>query len=271
MKNKLFRQQATDSLKEAGVSDYMSVTGVSLYVLLAALLACVVAVGLWIANGSVNEFVRVDGIVFPHDGIVRSHIPHDGVVTEVYAERGSYVERGERLLRFTNQGVTAYVPASQAGILLSHKEENESFKAFESIVYIYPQSYAGRQFRQIKSYVTFKDLRKLSVGMEVQVSPADLPREEYGYIIGHITDISEYPVRRDDVAKYFDSEEIASAVLPEEAAYEIDVLVDLSPVNPEQLYWSNRVPENGDLQIGAFCNLQILTRKRAISDILFSR
>ncbi len=271
MKNKLFRQQATDRMTSPErVNDYVRVTGLSVYVLLTALLACVVALCLWIGYGTVNDFVKVQGVVFPHEGIVKVHTPHEGTVTDAYVRPGSYVRQGARLFHYSTHGTTGQVTAPCSGIVLSLKGEHESFQAFETCASLYPQDEEGQQLREVRTFVTFSDLRKLAVGMAVQVSPADLSREEHGYMHGRITEIATYPTARTEAVKNFLSEDLANAVLPkEEAAFEVKVLLDAHPSLAGEIRWSHQPPANAGVRIGTFCSLQILTRRRPILDLLF--
>lgn len=262
MKNKLFRQQATDRITSPEkVNDYVRITRPSLYVLLAALLSVVVAVGLWMGQGTVNDFVKLSGVVFPHQGFINISASHDGMVTEVCAHRGQFVR----------EGTFGYVTTSRSGILLSVKGENESFNAFESCASLFPQEEAERQMREVTAFVTFKDLRKLKTGMEVQVSPADLSREEYGYMTGRIIDIGAYPVGREEMVKHFRSEELANAVFPEEAAFEVKILLDEDASRPGQIRWSHKASAQTDICIGTFCHIQVLTRQRPVMELIFKK
>ncbi len=272
MKNKLFRQQATDRITSPEkVNDYVRIMRSSLYVLLAALLSVVVAVGLWMGQGTVNDFVKLSGVVFPHQGFINISASHDGMVTEVCAHRGQFVREGEKLFRFFREGTFGYVTTSRSGILLSVKGENESFNAFESCASLFPQEEAERQMREVTAFVTFKDLRKLKTGMEVQVSPADLSREEYGYMTGRIIDIGAYPVGREEMVKHFRSEELANAVFPEEAAFEVKILLDEDASRPGQIRWSHKASAQTDICIGTFCHIQVLTRQRPVMELIFKK
>ena len=269
MNNKLFRQQAADTLTSPGqINEYIRVTGPSLCIFLIALLVCVASVCVWAFYGTVSDTVKVSGVVFPHQGVKSVHIPNEGIVTEVIAKRGRYVQKGENLLRFVREGISGNITAPVSGVVLSYKRENESFKAFESCVYLLPLA-EKMQYRELIAYVPFKDLRKLKVGMEVQVSPTDLPREEYGYMVGHIIEIANYPTTKEEASSQFKVEQFAADIFPSETAFEIKVLLDVNPENHEQIHWSHKHRENVNVAVGTFCNLQIVTRKRPVYDLIF--
>lgn len=269
MSNKLFRQQATETFGSSErINEYIRVTGPSLYIFLIALLVCVSSVCIWAFYGTVTDSIKVSGIVFPHQGVSGIHIPYEGIVTEVMAKRGRYVQKGENLLRFVHEGTSGSIAAPMPGVVLSYKRENESFKAFENCVYLLPLE-ETMQNRELIAYVTFKDLRKLKIGMEVQVSPIDLPREEYGYMIGRIIEIANYPIAKEDASSQFKVEQFVSDIFPSETAFEIKVLLDVDKKNHGKICWSHRHRENVSVTIGTFCDLQIITRKRPVYDLIF--
>ncbi|MCD7926251.1 MAG: hypothetical protein LUI85_16825 [Bacteroides sp.] len=269
MNRKLFRQQAADTFTSPErINEYIRVTGPSLPVFLIALLVCVASACVWLFQGTVTDTVKLSGVIFPHRGVIGVNIPIGGVVTDVFAKRGRYVYQGEKLLGFVQNGASGVVTAPVTGVVLSYKAENEGFNAFESCVYLLPQE-ESMQNRDLITYVSFKELRKLAIGMEVQVSPADLSREEYGYMIGHIVEIANYPTDKAEAASRFKVEQFASDIFPKETAYEVKVVLDSAPGHPEQIRWSHRHRERINIAVGTFCNLQIVTRKRPVYELIF--
>lgn len=269
MANKLFRQQAADRFTSPEqVNDYIRVTGPSLYVILAAMGIFVAAVIVWACYGTVADYVQVQGVVFPHDGMTAVSTPHRGVITEQLARRGDFVERGQPLFRFVNEGVSGVVTAPEEGVVLAYKNERESFNPFEACVYLLPQE-AVEQGRELVAYVPFEELRKLKEDMEVQVSPADMPREEFGYMLGRIVSIDRYPSTRSEAALRFKMEELAELVFPEKGGYEVHIRLDEDPEHPGRVKWSHQGREQVDIRLGTLCQLQIVTNRRPFLELLF--
>lgn len=269
MANKLFRQQATDTFTSPEqVNDYIRVTGPSLYVMLTAMVLIVAAVIVWASYGSVADYVKVKGVVFPHEGMEVVSTPHQGVVTQQLVRRGDIVRPGDALFRFVHDGVSGVVTAPKAGVVLASKNEREHFQPYEACVYLLPQQ-AALQGRELVAYVAFTDLRKLHEGMEVQVSPADMPREEFGYMLGRIVSIDRYPSTRTEAALRFKMEELASLVFPEQAGYEVRIVLDEDPAHPGQIRWSHSGRGEVDIRMGTLCELQIVTQRRPVLEMLF--
>lgn len=269
MANKLFRQQAADEFTSPEqVNDYIRVTGPSLYVFLIAMIVFVAAVIVWAGYGSVADYVKVKGVVFPHEGIESVSTPHEGVVTRQLVRRGDVVKPGDALFRFVHNGVSGVVTAPKEGVVLASKNEREGFSPFEACVYLLPQS-ASLHGRELITYVAFTDLRKLKEGMEVQVSPADMPREEFGYMLGRIVSIDRYPSTRTEAALRFKMEEMAALVFPEQAGYEVRIILDEDPKNPGRIRWSHAGRGEVDIRMGTLCELQIVTERRPVLEMLF--
>ena len=60
-------------------------------------------------------------------------------------------------------------------------------------------------------------------------------------------------------------------VFPSEAAFMVRIRLEDHPQDKNRIHWSHQRGENIDVKIGTFCNLQIVTRKRPVLDLLFNR
>ena len=137
-------------------------------------------------------------------------------------------------------------------------------------VYLLPDNRVDRM-KEIIAFVTYADHRKLDVGMQVHATPADLKREEVGYMYGHITSINSLPTSLNEAKETFKLEEFTTAIFPSEASFMVKILLEDDPLNKDDIHWSHKKGNDIDIKIGTFCNLQIVTRKRSIFDLLFNR
>ena len=69
----------------------------------------------------------------------------------------------------------------------------------------------------------------------------------------------------------FKLEEFTTAIFPSEASFMVKILLEDDPLNKDDIHWSHKKGNDIDIKIGTFCNLQIVTRKRSIFDLLFNR
>lgn len=268
MKTNLFRKRSLDTISTPDrINECIVVSGPSLYVVLTALCICVLGAGAWIMRGTVTEKVEINGLLFPYEGTADVSIPHSGIVRELYVERGEYVEKDQPLALVSVGESYSVVAAPFPGMVLSGKYNYDTFSSFEPLVHLVRQP-PERLNKEVIAFVTFNDLRKLEVGQAVQVSPFDLPREQYGYMEGVVVAISHYPTTHEEVARRFKVSPYVGEILPEEAAFEVKVVLKSDPDNSNEPRWSFAKPERSELFLGTFCRLQIVTRKRYIYELL---
>ena len=110
-------------------------------------------------------------------------------------------------------------------------------------------------------YVSFYDLRKLKVGQQVQVTPADLDRENYGYAYGKITAIEHYPTTREAVAKRLKLAPLAAFIPQGEAVYEVAVVLDKQD---GKLIWSREKSRSLTISTGTLCNVYVITERQPV-------
>ena len=152
-------------------------------------------------------------------------------------------------------------------MVLSHKVQQEEFSALEPCVYLLPEDQVN-QLKEIVAFVSYGDLRKLKVGMEVQVTPSDLKREEVGYMYGHITAINELPTSAKEADMLFKINEFTSAVFSSEAAFMVQIRLEDHPQDKSKIRWSHKGGEAVNMKIGTLCSMQIVTTSVTNAGIL---
>lgn len=271
MGSKLFRQQAMDTVESPDrINDYIRVGGPSFYVWLLSILICVVSVCVWAFNTKINDFVKIKGIAFPHQHIMHVAAPLDGRITQVFVQKGDEIEKGDILLRYRSGDGIHELRSNVEGTVLFHKIQQENISSMEPCVYVLPNSQVDRM-KEMIAFVTYADLRKLEVGMQVQATPTDLKREEVGYMYGRIISINELPTSLSEAKEIFKLEEFTSEIFPSEASFMVRIMLDDDPQNKEGIHWSHRKSDEVDIKIGTFCDLQIVTSRRSIFHLLFNK
>lgn len=119
--------------------------------------------------------------------------------------------------------------------------------------------------REMLVYVTFYDLRKLKIGQQVQVTPADLERESCGYAYGKITTIAQYPTTRQAVAQRLKLAPLAAFIPQGEAVYEVNVVLD---EQNGKLVWSREKSESLNITTGTLCNAYVITERQPVWRVL---
>lgn len=119
--------------------------------------------------------------------------------------------------------------------------------------------------RELLVYVTFYDLRKLKIGQQVQVTPADLERESYGYAYGKITAIASLPTTRQAVTQRLKLAPLAAFIPQGEPVYEVNVVLD---EKDGKLVWSREKSESLSITTGTLCDVYIITARQPVWRVL---
>ena len=272
MGNRLFRQQAFDTIESPDrINDYIQVSGPSFYIWMTGILICVISICIWAFNTKVNDFVKIKGVVFPHGQIMHVPAPLDGCITKLLVQKGDQIKKGDILLIYRSEDGVHELRSNVEGTVLSHKIQQENISFMEPCVYVLPNTQVDRM-KEIIAFVTYANLRKLEEGMQVQVTPTDLKREEVGYMYGRITSINGLPTSLSEAKETFKLEEFTTTIFPtNEASFMVRIVLEDDPQNRDGIRWSHSKGGNIDIKIGTFCDLQIVTRRRSILSLLFNK
>ena len=261
----IFNKEALDALDEHSEAQEMArVASPKLRLVLGAMIAMMVVVLYWCIFGTINYKVNAQGVVFPFAEAAAVSVPYDGAVSRVMVNHGNAVVNGASVLEIRNALSTTMVTAPRDGVVISTLPLGSQFKAGEPVAWLLPQAQqmAGRE---MLCYVTYKDLRKLKIGQQVQVTPANLEREDWGYAYGTLVGLEQYPTTRQEIISRLKLDPLAAFIPDGEAVYEVRVTLD---EKDGALVWSrdkSRVQHVGN---GALCNIQIITQRKPVWRVL---
>jgi hypothetical protein len=162
---------------------------------------------------------------------------------------------------------TTTLTSPENGVVLTSKPAESKFVAREPVVWILPQELQLHD-REVLAYVPFTNLRKVKIGAKVQVTPADLEREKWGYAVGTVTGIERYPTARQAVAQRLKLAELAAIIPAEQPVYEIRIVLDRGA---DGLIWSRKKSQNMAVTTGMPCNVQIIWSQKYVWEVLTGR
>jgi hypothetical protein len=296
MENQIFRKSSLDHIASPErLNEYIRITHPGVWSILIGCLAILISVGVWGFYGSIPDTVRATGMIFPQNGVVSVIPAAGGRISDIRVKVGDFVEAGqiiavipqediiERIQHLTAAGeadqqqintlIAEYerksiIVSSVSGIVLSAKSLNETISSTEAIAGIVRQEkYADD--KQVICYVPASTAKKLKEGMEVQVSPDFAPREEYGYMLGHITSIGLYPVSETDVLSAVGNRQYAQGLLPEGNHVEVRITLTVDPASRNKIKWSGARGQDLALTIGTNCNILIVVNNYKPYELLF--
>lgn len=151
--------------------------------------------------------------------------PYTGRVLEVMAEQGSIVQPGQAMLTVDLTG--------------------KAIKGLEAVVYI--PSVHGKKIR---------------LGMEVQIAPNTVKKEEYGYLLGTVTYVSDFPVTPQGMARVLKNDQLVTALSGDDAPYEIHVDLLPDPDNVSTYRWTSSEGPPLRIQSGTLAAAGVVVERR---------
>ena len=267
----LFNEESVDALHgdQQESEELARVSHPSLIVVLTAMLALCAVAAYWCIFGTINYKVTAQGVVFPFDKPIGVSVPLEGTVEHILTSHGSAVKAGDDLMEIRTADSTVTIKATGDGTVLTYRAEEEDFKENDIILWLMPEETEETQ-REMLVYVGFEDLRDLQAGQQVQVTPADLQREDCGYAYGRIVSIDKYPTDREEVASRLKLAPLASFI-GDGAVYEVKVLLDAADKEGTMLKWSRTKSSHLKMGTGTLCNVQVITAKKRVWEVLVGK
>ena len=142
--------------------------------------------------------------------------PYDGEVVEVLTERGVVVGTGTPLFKLKNQ--------------------KDDTKKITSVLYI-----------------PSKDGKKIKKGMEALVSPSTVQPQEFGFIKGKVTYISDFPITQQGMLNSVKNDQLAKGLLAMGPLFEVHVDFEKDLSSYSGFRWTSAKGPNVKIKEGTSC------------------
>jgi HlyD family secretion protein len=118
-------------------------------------------------------------------------------------------------------------------------------------------------------YIPAGDGKKVRPGMRAQISPSTVKSEEYGFIIGKVDWVSDFPVTPEGLKKVLRNEQLVSDLTGQSAPIEVEVKLIENPETESGFEWSSSKGPPMQVFSGTVCNANVtVEKKRPISYVL---
>jgi len=113
----------------------------------------------------------------------------------------------------------------------------------------------GKNIKDIEAivYVPISEGKLVKTGMDIRISPTIVKKEEYGFILGKVTEVSEYPVTSAKMMELLANDQVVSSITKMGAVIEVkaDLINDNTTVSGFK--WSTEKGPPLKIQSGTFC------------------
>jgi hypothetical protein len=186
----IFRKEALEKLSSPEQLDHlMHVTRARGWLALAAVIGLSIAGALWGLFGRIPIDAAGQGILLKPGGIRQVVALEPGQVMAVKVRPGSRVHRGEAVATIRTGGGANTEP----GMLVDRGTP---------VLHLDP---LGSQLQAV-IYVPVTAGKRIHPGMQVHLSPASVEAEEYGFMRGTVSFVSEYPASRSGMMALLENE-----------------------------------------------------------------
>jgi HlyD family secretion protein len=103
---------------------------------------------------------------------------------------------------------------------------------------------------EVVAFIPTSDAKNIHPGMIVQVSPTTVKREEYGYMRGKVSYVSDFPTTSQAAMRTF-----------ENVVNEVRIVLQRSD-NTSGYEWSSKKSPNQKMSSGTLCSVQVVTSER---------
>lgn len=289
----LFRKTALDTMSTPEQLDkQVKIMRPSVWIIFTALVAALITFIIWSFTYKITNGINMSGVVFTNNNIISNTAERDCIVTDVLVSDGDYVEIGDVIAVVSNNELLEKIEDSRYSLSLLDKKSPEYASLSEQIENLvdsyvastiiksstsgYVQSVrasgtalsAGDSistimtdsgYNEITAYVPMQTARSLNLGMTAQVSPSYAAREEYGYMTGVITAISDTPVSEESIIARMGTLSYVDNILPEGSCVEVRIRLDLDENSANSYKWSNSKGENLSVELGTQCSVIVIT------------
>lgn len=111
-------------------------------------------------------------------------------------------------------------------------------------------------------YVPPGDGKKVKPGMDVQVAPSTVKREEYGFILGKVMSVAEIPSTAEGMMRTLKNQQLVQALSGAGGApFEVVVELGRDPATPTGFRWSSSRGPDGEINSGTLADAEISVRQ----------
>lgn len=118
-------------------------------------------------------------------------------------------------------------------------------------------------------YIPAADGKKIRPGMRAQISPSTIKQEEYGFILGDVVSVSDYPVTPERLKKVLRNEQLVQDLAGKSAPIEVSVALLTDETTDSGFKWSSSKGPPMRVFSGTVCTANVaVEEKKPISYVL---
>jgi HlyD family secretion protein len=122
---------------------------------------------------------------------------------------------------------------------------------------------------ELVAYLPAAQAKDIRAGLEVQVSPMNIKREEYGFMKGEVNYIADYPSTPEALMRNFQNQSLVTVLSQSGPVTEIHAALEPNPHTYSGFDWSTSQGPAVKISSGTICSVQIVTQRQTPVSLLF--
>ena len=259
-----FRTQALEKLSSPEQLDQaVRVTTLKSWLALAGLVFLLFPLAGWSLFGSLENRITAQGLLLPVGGVCVVSAPTDGQVIEAGPAVGDEIHAGQTVARVQGVDTIVTVNTTCAGKVVSVLARvGDPVRQAAPLLIVEP---AG-QALEVAAYLPLETARMVKPGMAAQISPAAIQKEVYGYLLGTVTAVEQYPITAERLALQTGSQSLAQSFLDGGALVELRIALSMANDQPQ---WSLRRADVPSLLSSTPCTVYIVVDRSTPVELIF--
>lgn len=119
------------------------------------------------------------------------------------------------------------------------------------------------------SYFPVAEGKKLQKGMKVQITPSSIKREQFGGIVGTVTNVSAFPVTKEGVASLVGNPDLAQSLTVQGPQIQVFMELDKDPATHSGYKWSSSTGPQIKMSPGTTTSVRVTVEEQAPITFVF--
>ena len=282
--NKLFRKTALETVSNPEQLDqHIRVTRPFSWVILVAIISFAIGVGIWAFTGNISSGTDINGIIFASDGVSVANAVSSGIVSDVLVSENEQVDKGDVMVVIPDEEILAQIKtvkaqydaagdansslgatldalsSSKNGTVNSVPAVGDAIAEGQQVTVNYSEeSMSGS--KELIAYVPYSVAQSFKIGGDVQISPSNYPREEYGYMLGKITSIGTNLVTEESIKRTMGTTKYISSLGVSGDCVEVRIRPNVDSSTKSGFEWSNsKGGQSVSVDIGTICKIKVVS------------
>jgi hypothetical protein len=269
MNEPVFGKAALEKLSSPEQLDQLlQVTSPRDWLAVATFVGLLAALGLWMLMGTMPTTIDGPAILMRQGTVHRVLAEQSGMLKQFLVNYGSHVAAGQAVARV--QPVPSSDTSSASGsdiqdvkslyagvVVKKAAEEGDLVSTGATLLVLEPED----PTLQVIVYMPLLQGKAVRPGMSVQVCPSTAPREVYGFLVGKVRRVSEFPALETGMLDTLGDEELVKYFLGTTTqAIPLEILVSLVPdgSTPSGYEWSSSKGPPRELSAETLCTASIV-------------